>query len=268
MANPSPEWTAPGKPLGSRASQSHHPSLGPSAFPVSVPELKGWKAQMTLCLDHIFVCSSVGAPGSQVLLDAGLVEGSGNVHPGQGTSNRRFFFEHGFLELLWVHDQSEATSACTRPTRLWDRWSMRAGQANPFGICFAPRLEAEHSLPFASWAYEPVYLPTGKRIYFAQETTLSEPELFVLSWPQNPAAGTPQPRAHTLPLNSMLEVSVGLSHTEDLSEPMRAARDSGLLKVHRSTRPELVVEFSSPRSIDLHLPGLAITLLGRPDSAA
>lgn len=223
---------------------------------------------MTLCLDHIFVCTSVDAPEAQALLDAGFVEGTRNVHPGQGTSNRRFFFEHGFLELLWVHDEPEATSARTGPTRLWERWSLRDGPANPFGICFAPQSEVDHPLPFASWAYEPVYLPQGKRIHFAQGTEMSEPELFALSWPQLRAAAAPQPRTHRLPLNSMLAVSVGLSNTDDLSQPMRAARDSGLVKVHKSARPELVVEFSSPHSIELRLPTLAITLQGRPGSAA
>ena len=38
--NPSLEWTATGKPLGPRASQCHHPSRGPSAFPASAPQLK------------------------------------------------------------------------------------------------------------------------------------------------------------------------------------------------------------------------------------
>jgi hypothetical protein len=223
---------------------------------------------VTLCLDHIFVCTSVGAPEAQALLDAGFVEGSRNVHPGQGTSNRRFFFEHGFLELLWVHDETEATSARTGPTRLWERWSLRAGKANPFGICFSSQSEADHPLPFASWAYEPVYLPKSKRIYFAQGTALGEPELFALSWPQLPAAAAPQPRTHRLPLTSMLAVSVGLSSTDDLSEPMRAARDSGLIKVHRSIRPELVVEFSSPHSIELRFPTLAITLQGHTGGAA
>jgi len=38
--NPSLEWTATGKALGPRASQCHHPSRGPSAFPASAPQLK------------------------------------------------------------------------------------------------------------------------------------------------------------------------------------------------------------------------------------
>jgi len=223
---------------------------------------------VTLRLDHIFVCAAVDAPESQALLDAGFVEGTRNVHPGQGTSNRRFFFEHGFLELLWVHDEQEATSALTKPTRLWQRWSHRTTEANPFGICFSSQTIADHLLPFASWAYEPAYLPKGKWIHFAKGTTLSEPELFALSWPQPPAGAAPQPRAHRLPLSSMLAVSVGLSDTDALSAPMSAARDSGLVRVHRSCRPELLVEFSSPKSIHLYLPSLAITLHGHPSGAA
>lgn len=222
---------------------------------------------MTLCLDHIFVCTSVGAPEAQALLDAGFIEGSRNVHPGQGTSNRRFFFEHGFLELLWVHDETEATSARTGPTRLWERWLLRDSHANPFGICFSSKSETEHPLPFASWAYEPPYLPKGKQIHFARGSALSEPELFALSWPQAPAAAAPQPRTHRLPLSSMIAVSVGLSDTENLSEPMRAARDSGLVSVHRSAGPELVVDFSSSRSLELRLPTLAITLRGHREAA-
>jgi len=65
---------------------------------------------MALHLHHVFVCASVGAPEGEDLLVAGLVEGSSNTHPGQGTANRRFFFESGFLELIWIHDELEAQS--------------------------------------------------------------------------------------------------------------------------------------------------------------
>ena len=41
-------------------------------------------------LDHIFVFTSAGAPEAESLIELGFEEGPGNVHPGQGTSNRRF----------------------------------------------------------------------------------------------------------------------------------------------------------------------------------
>jgi hypothetical protein len=34
-----------------------------------------------------------------------LTEGTPNIHPGQGTANRRFFFRNAMLELLWVNDE-------------------------------------------------------------------------------------------------------------------------------------------------------------------
>ena len=40
LPNPSLERTSTGKPLGPRAGQCHHPSRGPSAFPVASAQLK------------------------------------------------------------------------------------------------------------------------------------------------------------------------------------------------------------------------------------
>ena len=66
---------------------------------------------MALRLHLVFVCTSVGAPEAEDLLGAGLVEGSPNTHPSQGTANRRFFFDSVMLELLWGHNEREAQSA-------------------------------------------------------------------------------------------------------------------------------------------------------------
>lgn len=131
---------------------------------------------MALHIHHVFVCTSVGAPEAETLLDAGFVEGSANTHPGQGTANRRFFFESGFLELLWVHDEREAKSATTAPTKLWDRWAERGKAASPFGLCFSSSRGLDSSLPFPTWAYRPSYLSDGRDILFADKLPLSEPD--------------------------------------------------------------------------------------------
>jgi hypothetical protein len=44
-------------------------------------------------IDHIFVLTDVGAPDAAVLVHLGLTEGRSNRHAGQGTANRRFFFD-------------------------------------------------------------------------------------------------------------------------------------------------------------------------------
>lgn len=53
-------------------------------------------------VDHVFVSASRGAPEARKLIELGLLEGSPNRHPGQGTANRRFFFANAMLELSWV----------------------------------------------------------------------------------------------------------------------------------------------------------------------
>ena len=53
---------------------------------------------MSIELDHIFLLTAVGAPIADLVAAEGLTEGSSNIHPGQGTSNRRFFFENTTLK--------------------------------------------------------------------------------------------------------------------------------------------------------------------------
>jgi hypothetical protein len=105
---------------------------------------------MTIALDHVFIFCDECGPEAESLLGIGLIEGSRNVHPGQGTSNRRFFFRGGFLELLWVSNPEEAQSSLTAPTKLWPRWAARKQGACPFGMPSAlpqQRFQSPHSVP-------------------------------------------------------------------------------------------------------------------------
>ena len=65
-------------------------------------------------IDHLFVLTEVGGPSAEALVRFGLTEGPPNRHEGQGTANRRFFFNNAMLELLWVESEDEARSP-TRP---------------------------------------------------------------------------------------------------------------------------------------------------------
>lgn len=50
--------------------------------------------------DHLFICTDVGAGDADQLVSLGLTEGTRNTHPGQGTANRRFFFQAVIVFLL------------------------------------------------------------------------------------------------------------------------------------------------------------------------
>jgi len=75
---------------------------------------------MPAVVDRVFICTDVGAPAADRLMQFGLVEGSPKQHPGPGTPCRRFFFHNDMLELLWVADAAEAQSDQTRRTKLWE----------------------------------------------------------------------------------------------------------------------------------------------------
>ena len=89
-------------------------------------------------IDHIFVLTDAGAPAADALLQLGFTEGPPNRHQGQGTANRRFFFDNAMLELLWVESVEDASSPAARPLQLAERWMGRSNSASPFGICLRP----------------------------------------------------------------------------------------------------------------------------------
>ena len=132
---------------------------------------------MTYELDHLFILTDVNASSADKLVDAGIIEGAPNIHHGQGTTNRRFFFNNSMIECIWVHDETEAKSEQTKQTHLFPRWQGRAS-TSPFGICFHPTSD-EQSPPFPSWDYVPQYMPDGITIQIADTVNqLEEPFLF------------------------------------------------------------------------------------------
>ena len=132
---------------------------------------------MTYELDHIFILSDVNAPSADKLVDAGITEGAPNIHHGQGTTNRRFFFNNSMIECIWVHDEDEVSNEKTKPTHLLPRWQGRKN-TSPFGICFRPTSD-EPNPPFPSWDYTPQYLPDRMSIQIANTISqLKEPFLF------------------------------------------------------------------------------------------
>lgn len=219
---------------------------------------------LSLQLDHVFICCDVGAPEAVALLRSGLVEGTQNVHPGQGTANRRFFFQGGFIELLWVANPTEAQSELAAPTRLWTRWSNRHSGSCPFGIGFSPAGAEVLAPPFDTWDYRPGYLPPGKVIRFAQATSLQEPELFYLAWLHARASASAQPLSHTAPLVALKSVSVGMPAPTAFSGSMRAAIAAGLVNVYVHPTYELRLGFSASQEVHFDLSPLPVVMHGSP----
>jgi len=158
---------------------------------------------MQVEVDHVFILTSRGAPAADELVKFGLTEGSPNVHPGQGTACRRFFFENAMLELIWIAEVTEAQSAASRPTRLWERWSDLGRGASPFGIILRPRSGAAKDYPFEGWDYRPETMP-GLELRIAAPTSLVEPMWCFME----KARRVPQPREHSAGFRELTRVRV------------------------------------------------------------
>jgi hypothetical protein len=151
---------------------------------------------------------SKGAPEAAELIQFGLLEGSGNVHPGQGTANRRFFFENAMLELLWLADPDEARNELTRPTGLFERCSLNDPTVSPFGICFRPSSEHETTAPFPTWDYKPGYLPDSLKIEIST-AHLPEPMWFFADFfKPKPSNDWKEPVEHPAGLERLTNVVV------------------------------------------------------------
>ena len=162
-------------------------------------------------IDHIYICTENKAPAGDLLTQFGLVEGSTNTHPGQGTANRRFYFHNLMLELLWVENIEEVQSERTKPMRLYQRCQSTTNTISPFGIGLRPTTEKNESAPFPVWDYHPIYLPNFLKIQVADNTSLSEPMYFYLYFAirqDKVSIERREPMKHKVPLKEVTSVKI------------------------------------------------------------
>ncbi len=200
-------------------------------------------------LDHLFVTVPPAAPGIEAVLALGLREGSRNVHPGQGTTNRRIFFHNAMLEFLWLTDAAEAQSKLIRRTRLCERCNPEEPSACPFGICLRPNDPTAHStgLPFPTWDYTPPYLPPGASIPVATNSELiHEPLIFCLPTavrPEHYPADRQQPLTHSAGLRAITGVVLSMPMVQSPSAALRYLHDAGLVVLRGGARYTMQIEF-------------------------
>jgi hypothetical protein len=181
---------------------------------------------MPIEVDHVFICTGIDAPSAGRLRQFGLVEGSPNQHPGQGTACRRFFFRNAMLELLWVEDAAEARSEQTRRTKLWERWSRAEPAASPFGIVLRPAPGTREACPFPSWQYRPASMPDLK-LHVAEGSGPDEPMWCYLEAGRSPAdapADRRQPLDHPSGFREVTGVRIVSPRLEETSLTVAMAR--------------------------------------------
>ncbi|WBA43121.1 VOC family protein [Hymenobacter canadensis] len=165
-------------------------------------------------IDHLFIFSDSPQEAAEQMLALGLTEGSSRVHPGQGTTNRKFYFENFFLEILWVHDEAEISGPLLQPTRLWERARYATTGASPYGLCLVNTPDTDPVFA-AALAYQPLYFPAGLPIEVLPHAhNPSLPWTFRLPF-KGPKAATTEPTQHRAGLRRLTHVSFGLRQYAD-----------------------------------------------------
>jgi len=199
-------------------------------------------------LDHIFIRATKGAPEGDVLLDFGLVEGSKNTHPGQGTANRRFFFHNMMIELLWVEDYIEVNNERTAPLKLFERLSDTNKEVSPYGICFRPSSNSKADVIFPAWEYKPVYLPNELSIKVGYETPLDEPMWFYTSFACRQdefSSDKMEPINHKMSLKEVTSTIVHMNKNSEISQTVMIKKDLPSFQVIEAEDHLLELEFDN-----------------------
>ena len=205
-------------------------------------------------LDHLFICTSAMSPEAGILSDFGLTEGPGNTHPGQGTANRRFFFQNAMLELIWVENETEAKSELTRPTRLWERWVGRGQGSCPFGVCFRPTCEVDVP-PFPAWKYRPEYFPDPLCIDIATNVdVLTEPMLFFLAFARSRGGRDVMKsgrNSHAIGFRKVTRVEIITPYGSGLSPELKSVVEAGLIHVRAGKEYSMEIGFDEERELEM-----------------
>jgi hypothetical protein len=190
---------------------------------------------MAFELDHLFIMVPEGASAADRLLSLGFVQGISRVHPGQGTTNRCFFFQNAMLEFLWVHDPVEAQSEVIQRSHLWERWRDRNSGICPFGICLRPKLESAGTIAFEHWDYSPPYMPENLTIAIANNSEmLTEPMFFQTPFGKRPdqqPIEKRRPFVHPIGLQEMTRVELVSPMADYPSSEMRSVLEESEIKL-------------------------------------
>ncbi|QHV95668.1 VOC family protein [Spirosoma endbachense] len=191
-------------------------------------------------LDHIFIFTHQAEQVASTLQSFGLSEGTANVHPGQGTACRRFFFQNAYLELAWVNNKDEIKNPVIERTKLWERSQYSLTQFCPFGLCFRTKQKSEQSIDLFfedGWRYYSIYLPEGQFANIASnEDFPTEPMLFEMPFfglsPKDYPFEKQQPLTHAKGFHQLTKVALTLpSPIKDFSLALRKVLHESMIQV-------------------------------------
>lgn len=178
------------------------------------------------------------------LAEFGLVEGSRRTHKGQGTTNRKFYFDNFFLEILWVINEEEINQSPALETQLGQRANFEQNGFSRFGLCLVNTEETDQLFKKAE-VYQPHYFPPGMAIDFLSNTDHPKlPWTFRLPY-RGGKKGVNEPTRHLNRINKLTRVEFEIGgFTLEADYIACFAEEKGIMFTTNSPL-NLILEFDS-----------------------
>jgi hypothetical protein len=193
---------------------------------------------MNLKLDHIFILTNKPKETGDALVSIGLNESFSRDHKGQGTSNRRFEFSNGMLEILFLRDYEEAYNGPAKKLRFPER--LKEGNASPIGIVLTRTSDSDLGMPFGGWAYQPDYFEPPNAFHVGNNSEILQEPLCIYVPFVSPSCQKEVVGEFGSISNVLVSVPVG-----ELSETLRMIQTAEKLEVE--TGSEHLVELTLDR---------------------
>ena len=191
---------------------------------------------MNLELDHFFILTDKPKEAGALLVSLGLNESFSRDHKGQGTSNRRFEFSNGMLEILYVRNCEEASSGPAKNLRFPER--IQKKNASPFGIILTRTNNSNLDMPFHGWKYQPDYFEPPKSFHVGENSEILEEPLCIYVPFIEPI--NRQEKLGNFKSMSSVKVSVPV---EKLSDTLREVQTSDRLQIELGNEHLVMVTF-------------------------
>ena len=191
-------------------------------------------------IDHIFIFVD-SKEAADELVDFGLNEGSGNVHKGIGTANRRFFFKNFYLEILWVENDWINSPGLVRST--FERFHYKDTHYSRFGVCFTNTKESNHIFEKAI-TWKPEFLQNGEHVDILTSKKLP----WIFRFPPNRQKNLEdEPREHKAGLKQLTK-AVLLTDTTEFPEELNFIKKNTILEFLKAETNTLVLEFDNAKN--------------------
>ena len=196
---------------------------------------------MDLELDHFFILTDKPKEAGDLLVSMGLNESFSRDHKGQGTSNRRFAFSNGMLEILYIRDSEESNNGPAKKLRFPER--IQKENASPFGILLTRTDDSQLGMPFSGWKYQPDYFEPPNAFHVGDNSDILEEPLCIYV----PFIGPVSRMEEIGTFKSISNVQVSVLRRK-MSDTLRTLQTADRLQIELGSEHMLVVTLDNGRS--------------------